>query len=395
MYEAFYELTEKPFSILPDPSFLYLGKRHAMAYTMLEYGVEHRAGFTVITGDVGCGKTTLIRHLLNNLEQDVTVGLISNTQKEIGELLKWVLLSFDQSFDSNDKVALFDRLQRFLIDEYANGRRTILIIDEAQNLAASTMEELRMLSNINADKDQLLQLVMVGQPQLKQLLRRPELEQFAQRVSSDFHIGPLQADEVGDYVNHRLAVAGREAMLFDDDALLRIAQATRGVPRRINILCDTALVYGFSLEAEIITAEIVNEVLRDKARYGVLPSEEDDEQLDPVGVPQGAIDAGNQNWLRAVSVGNRTERLATTKVAQDPVTRVVLGDEDNEDPLLKEAVEVVQAWGQGSLFTLKQQLKIGHNRAARLIQDMVRLGILSEADELGNRKVLLRPSPDD
>lgn len=394
MYEAFYELTEKPFSILPDPSFLYLGKRHSMAYTMLEYGVEHRAGFTVITGDVGCGKTTLIRHLLNNLEQDVTVGLISNTQKEIGELLKWVLLSFGQSFESNDKVALFDRLQQFLIDEYARGRRTMLIIDEAQNLAASTIEELRMLSNINADKDQLLQLVLVGQPQLKRLLRRPELEQFAQRVSADFHIGALQADEVVEYVNHRLAVAGREAMLFDDDALLRIAHSTHGVPRRINILCDTALVYGFSLEAEIITAGVVNEVLRDKARYGVVPSEDGDEEIGTVGVAQGAIDAGNQNHLRAVSVGNPTERLATKKAAQDPVARVVLGDGDVEDPLLAEAVEVVQAQGQGSLFTLKQQLKIGHNRAARLIQDMVRLGILSEADELGNREVLLRSTSD-
>jgi type II secretory pathway predicted ATPase ExeA len=276
MYEAFYGLTENPFSILPDPAFLHLATRHKMAYSMLEYGVEHCAGFTVITGDVGCGKTTLIRHLLNNLGEDVTVGLISNTHKEIGELLKWVLLSFDQAYDATDKVALFDQLQRFLIDEYGKGRRIVLIIDEAQNLAASTMEELRMLSNINADKHQLLHLVMVGQPQLKALLRRPDLEQFAQRVSADFHIGPLRADEVPDYVHHRLAVAGREAVLFDDEALEKIAQATRGVPRKINILCDTALVYGFSLEALTISSEIVDEVLRDKAQYGVLSSEEFD-----------------------------------------------------------------------------------------------------------------------
>jgi len=134
MYEAFYDLNERPFSILPDPYYLYFGKRHKLAYAMLEYGVEYRAGFTVITGEVGCGKTTLIRHLLNNLEQDVTVGLISNTHKDIGELLKWVLLSFNQPYDSTDKVALFDRLQRFLIDEYSHNRRAVLIIDEAQNL---------------------------------------------------------------------------------------------------------------------------------------------------------------------------------------------------------------------------------------------------------------------
>jgi type II secretory pathway predicted ATPase ExeA len=296
MYEAFYELTEKPFSIQPDPAFLYFGQRHSLAYTMLEYGVEHRAGFTVITGEVGCGKTTLIRQLLDNLDEDVTIGLISNTQNEIGELLKWVLLSFDQPYDSTDKVALFDQLQRFLIDEYGKGRRTVLIIDEAQNLAGSTLEELRMLSNINADKHQLLQLVLVGQPQLKQLLRRPELEQFAQRVSVDFHIAPLAAGEVADYIEHRLAVAGRESPLFDKTAVCRIAEATRGVPRKINILCDTALVYGFSLEAGMITSEIVEEVLKDKAQYGVFdsiespggrhaPERRSNPPLNPVGLP--------------------------------------------------------------------------------------------------------------
>jgi general secretion pathway protein A len=183
MYEAFYQLREKPFAILPDPGYLYFGERHTLAYTVLEYGVVHGAGFTVITGEVGCGKTTLIRHLLDSIEQDVTVGLVSNTRQDIGELLKWV---FDQPCDANDKVALFDQLQRFLINEYAQGRRTVLIIDEAQNLGINTLEELRMLSNINADRDQLWQMVLVGQPQLKHLLSRPELEQFAQRVSADF-----------------------------------------------------------------------------------------------------------------------------------------------------------------------------------------------------------------
>ena len=272
MYESFYELREKPFAILPDPAYLYFGERHTLAYTVLEYGVVHGAGFTVITGDVGCGKTTLIRHLLDSIEQDVTVGLISNTRQDIGELLKWVLLAFDQPYDSNDTVALFDQLQRFLIDEYAQGRRTVLIIDEAQNLGISTLEELRMLSNINADRDQLLQMVLVGQPLLKHVLSRPELEQFAQRVSADFNIEPLAADEVGAYIRHRLQVAGRDEPLFDDDAIARIAEATGGTPRKINILCDTALVYGFSQEAEFITLAIVEEVLRDKARFGVMGS---------------------------------------------------------------------------------------------------------------------------
>ena len=270
MYEAFYGLREKPFSILPDPDYLYLGKRHTLAYSMLEYGVEHRAGFTVVTGGIGCGKTTLIRHLLNQLDDDVTVGLISNTREDIGELLKWVLLAFDQPYEDMDRVALFDRLNQFLIEQYASGRRTVLIIDEAQNLVGRTLEELRMLSNINADKHLLLQLVLVGQPELMDLLRRPELEQFVQRVSADFHLPALGLDEVPNYINHRLAVAGREEMLFDDGAMTRIANVTEAVPRKINTLCDTALVYAFSQEAAIVTAEIVDEVLQDKARYGVL-----------------------------------------------------------------------------------------------------------------------------
>ncbi len=236
---------------------------------MLEYGVEHRAGFTVVTGDIGCGKTTLIRHLLNRLDRDVTVGLISNTQQDIGELLKWVLLAFGQPYEGLDRVALFDRLTQFLIQEYGAGRRTVLIIDEAQNLAGATLEELRMLSNINADKHMLLQLVLVGQPELKALLRRPELVQFTQRVSADFHLPPLAADEVADYVRHRLAVAGRDTPLFEDEALVRIAEATEAVPRKINILCDTALVYAFSQQADRVTKAVVDEVLRDKARYGI------------------------------------------------------------------------------------------------------------------------------
>ncbi len=270
MYESFYGLKEKPFSILPDPGFLYLGERHKHAYTMLEYGVVHGAGFTVITGNVGCGKTTLIQHLLENMCEDVVVGLISNTQREIGELLKWVLLSFNQPYDVHDKVALFDRLQQFLIEQYSQGRRTVLIIDEAQNLSGDTLEELRMLSNINSGKHQLLQLVLVGQPQLKELLRRPELEQFVQRVSSDFHLGPLDRYEVSAYIDHRLAVAGRTTPLFDDNAKFVIFKTSEGVPRKINILCDTALVYGFSHGSKKISTRVVLEMLRDKARYGLI-----------------------------------------------------------------------------------------------------------------------------
>ena len=270
MYEAHYGLTEKPFSIQPDPDFLYLGLRHALAFTMLQYGIQNRSGFTVICGDIGCGKTTLIRHLLNTLGQELTVGLVYNTHPDIADLLEWIMLSFGQPFDGLSPVARYEAFQRFLIAEYAAGRRTVLIVDEAQNLNAGALEALRMLSNINADKDQLLQVILVGQPQLRDLLKKPELKQFAQRVGVDFFIPPFTPAEVVDYVQHRLQVAGREQPLFTTEALARIAEVTGGVPRSINVLCDMALVYGFGGDQPIIDVALVNQVLADRRDFGVL-----------------------------------------------------------------------------------------------------------------------------
>lgn len=269
MYETFYGLKEKPFSIQPDPDFLFFSWRHTLAFTMMEYGIQSRAGFSVISGDIGCGKTTLIRHLLNSLGSDLTVGLVYNTHQEIADLLEWIMLSFGLPYDAMSTVARYDAFQRFLIAEYAKGQRVVLIVDEAQNLSTGALESLRMLSNINADKDQLLQVILVGQPQLKDLLRRPELQQFAQRVSVDYFIPPLEAADVKSYVAHRLKVAGRDEPLFTDAAMERVAEATRGVPRSINILCDMAMVYGFSGEAPQIDVGIVNDVIKDRGTYGV------------------------------------------------------------------------------------------------------------------------------
>ena len=274
MYNEFYGLTEKPFTILPDPDYLYWGNHHAMAFSMLEYGIMNQAGFTVITGEVGCGKTTLIRHLLNTMSANLNVGLISNVQDGTGDLLQWVLLAFDQPFTETSNVKLFDQFQRYLIEEYGNGRKTVLIVDEAQNLGLKTLEQLRMLSNINADKNQLLQLILVGQPQLKDLLQRPELVQFSQRISSDFYIKPFNLEEVGTYISHRLKVAGCEEKIFTDEACTYIYMASRGIPRLINIICDTALIYGFSDDVREISKDIIEKVLIDKGEHGILPYSE-------------------------------------------------------------------------------------------------------------------------
>ena len=273
MYQAFYGLQEKPFSIQPDPDFLFMSKRHSIAYAMLEYALRNKAGFAVISGDIGCGKTTLVRHLLNNLGQDVCIGLVYNTHQEIANLLEWIMLAFGQPYDGLSQVALYDAFQRFLIAQYGAGKRVVLIVDEAQNLNPAAIESLRMLSNINADKDQLLQMILVGQPQLKDLLRRPELQQFAQRVSAHFFIPPLDKSEVENYIKHRLSVSGRTEQLFTRQACERIADISRGIPRTINILCDTALVYGFSGDAEMIDVFMVEEVIKDQSEFGVFSLE--------------------------------------------------------------------------------------------------------------------------
>ncbi|MFD1694341.1 ExeA family protein [Roseibium aestuarii] len=271
MYEPFYSLLRKPFALIPDPRFIYWGGPHSMAYAMLEYGIVNHAGFTVITGEVGAGKTTLIQHLLDKLPGDICVGLLSNTGGG-GELLEWVLMAFDQEFDGGSRVVLFKRFKDFLTRQYELGRRTVLIVDEAQNLGAEALEELRMLTNVNSHARELLQIVLSGQPELKELLASPSMKQFVQRVSSDFHLPYLsKPDEVASYIDHRLRVAGAKRTLFTPEASEMIFHATQGTPRLINLLCDTALLYGYSTEAPEIGREIVERVLEDKRRFGVFP----------------------------------------------------------------------------------------------------------------------------
>lgn len=289
MYESFYGLKTRPFAVVPDPRFLFWAGPHSMAFTMLNYGIVSHAGFTVITGEVGAGKTTLIQHLLGKLPGDISVGLLSNMQEGRGDLLQWVLMAFDQDFESQSYVGLYNNLKKFLIKQHELGKRTVLIVDEAQNLGSEALEELRMISNLNTHERELLQIVLSGQPQLKQLLAAPEMTQFVQRVSSDFHLSLLGSKDVVGYINHRVKVAGGTRDLFTQDAYDLIHHATNGTPRLINILCDTALLYGFATESQVITSNIVRMVLDDKRQYGVFPMRgqeqakggEGDQQVEP------------------------------------------------------------------------------------------------------------------
>jgi general secretion pathway protein A len=280
MYESFYGFREKPFTLLPDPGFLYLSKRHQMALVLLEYGLMSQAGFTVISGEIGAGKTTLIRHLLNQMDRELTVGLISNTHRSFGELLHWILPAFGLDHAGKDQVGMFRILTDFIISEYAQNRRTILIVDEAQNMSPDALEELRMLSNINADKNQALQIILVGQRELRDTLRQPDLVQFAHRISVDYHLGPLGIEETPCYIRHRLAKAGGDPALFTDDACEAVHRNSGGVPRLINLLCDTALVYGFADQKLSIDADLVADVAREKREGGLFPGFEPEPMAD-------------------------------------------------------------------------------------------------------------------
>lgn len=270
MYTDFYALKEKPFSLLPDPDFLFVGKEHGTTLAILEYALTSSLGCAVVTGEIGCGKTTLVRQLLNDAKDDLTIGLISNTHHQFGELLDWVLMAFNLDVKNKRKAELYHAFMDFIVQEYAAGRRTVLIIDEAQNMDAQTLEELRLLSNINADKDQVLQLVLVGQPELRDTLRRPDLIQFAQRVSVNYHLAALTEQEVPDYIRHRLITAGGDEKLFTDEACALIARHSGGVPRIVNTLCDTALVFGFASEQQEIDADLVSEVIQNTAKNSLL-----------------------------------------------------------------------------------------------------------------------------
>jgi type II secretory pathway predicted ATPase ExeA len=238
---------------------------------MLEYGMLTHAPITVITGEIGAGKTTLLRHLLRSLPEDFTVGLISNAQGNRGELLHWVLMALGVPTEAGASyVQLFAQFQDFLIEEYASGRRTMLIFDEAQNLSVETLEELRMFSNINADKDELLQLVLVGQPELRDLIGQPRLVQFAQRVAAEYHLPGMSAANVAAYIDHRLKVAGASREIFTPAAAECVHLASRGIPRLVNQICDYALVYAYTDGLDKVDAGVIEQVVRDRRMHGNL-----------------------------------------------------------------------------------------------------------------------------
>jgi putative secretion ATPase (PEP-CTERM system associated) len=255
-YLEHFKLSEQPFRLTPDPDFLYWSKQHARAKAYMESTIWLADGFVVITGDIGSGKTTLLQSFLSELEDDIVYAVVSQTQLTPTQFLQAVLTEFGFKPFNKRKVELLDMLNMFLIEQYSNGKKVVLIVDEAQNLSKKVLEEIRMMSGIETHKEKVLRIILAGQPELKDTLESPKLKQLVQRVRLRFHIGPLDRRELHEYIDHRLAVAGRGPDdLFAEDAFDIILRYTGGVPRLINTLCDTALLCAFADEKERIGAE--------------------------------------------------------------------------------------------------------------------------------------------
>ena len=251
MYNAFYGFKCKPFNLTPDPDFLFPSKAHKKALAYLEYGVRDQAGFVAVTGEIGAGKTTLLRAMLDKIPAGVKTARIHNTNVTASELLEMVLADLGIEPYGKGKPQLLDLLNQVLVREAAKGHPVVLIVDEAQNLSPILLEEIRMLSNLETGKRKLLQIILVGQPELRDRLCDPALEQLRQRITVNYHLPPLSPEETEAYVRHRLAVAGANGKpSFSEDALDEIHKATGGVPRRINVLCDAVLARGVRRRAD-------------------------------------------------------------------------------------------------------------------------------------------------
>ena len=251
-YLEHFKLDEQPFRLTPDPDFVYWSKQHARAKAYMESTIWLADGFVVITGEIGSGKTTLLQSFLSELEEDVVYAVVSQTQLTATQFLQAVLTEFGFKPFNKRKVELLDMINMFLIEQYSNGKKVVLIVDEAQNLSKKVLEEIRMLSGIETHKEKVLRIILAGQPELRESLDSPGLKQLVQRIRLRFHLGPLDRTELHEYIAHRLKVAGREEELFLEDCLESIYRYTGGIPRLVNTLCDTALLCAFAEEKELV-----------------------------------------------------------------------------------------------------------------------------------------------
>jgi general secretion pathway protein A len=345
MYTSFFGLHEKPFSITPDPRYLFLSERHGEALAHLVYGVTESGGFVQLTGEVGTGKTTLVRSLLlNRMPDNADVAVVLNPQITAHEFLLTICeeLGVDVPGQKDSIKALTDALNHHLLSAHADGRRTVLVVDEAQNLAPAVLEQVRLLTNLETAKQKLLQIILIGQPELRELLGRNDLRQLAQRITGRYHLEPLTRDETAQYIEHRLRVAGALGEIIDSGAKKEVFRLSQGVPRLINVICDRALLGAYSQESRVITRHLIK-----RAAAEVSGELEATPVMRRFGMAAGLIGVA----VITATVWSISQESAPVRVANDPVVTTPPVVEETSiseqgldpvsDPLLNTVAEVV------------------------------------------------------
>ncbi len=261
LYQRFFGLRENPFNLTPDPRFIFWSRAHREALAHLLYGINERKGFIELTGEIGTGKTLLCRYLVSKCGKSVKTAVLFNPALSEEGLMRAIIEDFGISGGDDVDGGLLDRLNGFLLHEFSQGRNAALFIDECQNLSSSLLEQIRLISNLETDRQKLIQIIMVGQPELKSLLRLPSLAQLNQRISVRYHLGPFGEDEVASYIYHRLRIAGARpgGITFTTSALARLYALSQGIPRTLNIICDRALLAAYSRDSRTVTHRIIDE----------------------------------------------------------------------------------------------------------------------------------------
>jgi general secretion pathway protein A len=289
MYEKHFGFTIKPFQPIPNPEVFYPSPKHENALTYLEYGLMERTGFILLTGEIGSGKTTLIKHLINKIESQIDIAVIFNTNVTSEQLIGLILNEFELGLGIGSKADALDILYQFLIDKFAHNHRVLLVIDEAQNLSRDALEEVRMLSNLQSDDQMLLQIMLVGQPELRTKIKKPNMVQLNQRITVAYHLPALTREETEGYITFRIEKAGGKSGLFTHEAIDLIHETSMGIPRTINIICDTALVYAYADDLKKINAPVIQQVIDDREGTGL--------SYHPVGLTDQRDRSRNNNAL--------------------------------------------------------------------------------------------------
>lgn len=341
MYESYYGLNSKPFQLTPDPAFFFASKWHKRAMSYLQYGLSQAEGFIVITGDIGTGKTTIANSLLADIEDDIVAAQIVTPKLSPDELVKMVAAKFEIDVAGKTKADILKDLENFLFALSTQGRRALLLVDEAQNLPLETIEELRMLSNFQQAGKPLLQSFLLGQEELQPILRAPNMEQFRQRIVASCHLAPLTLEEVQSYIEYRLQHAGwNGTQLFSAEAYEHIYKFTRGVPRKINTLMDRILLYGFLEELEVLDETAVDAVIDEVREEMFVPEKSDDIQSEERALlPNDSVSQSEQN-----NGGNRGYITPNGNEIQDAeYYKAVLGElVDALDDAIKHKIKLTQ-----------------------------------------------------